>query len=134
MMRKLLALVLVAGLVVPTLAQKGPAFIDPAKAGPDFAVQGEYVGEIEGKTKLGAQVVALGDGPALLRNYDYHPDLFEWVSISTDYLQPVIGTGDCLWGLLDGTNASWLAVSLTFGGERRFTDGFGIPLVVRLLL
>lgn len=83
-----------------------------------------------------SQVVAREvDGePSLLRNYDYHPDLFEWVSISTDYLQPVIGTADCLWGLLDGTNASGLAVSLTFGGERRSTEGFGIPLVVRLLL
>lgn len=81
-----------------------------------------------------SQVVALDGEPTLLRNYDYHPDLFEWVSISTDYLQPVIGTGDCLWGLLDGTNASGLAVSLTFGGERRCAEGFGIPLVVRLLL
>lgn len=81
-----------------------------------------------------SQVVALDGEPTLLRNYDYHPDLFEWVSISTDYLQPVIGTGDCLWGLLDGTNGSGLAVSLTFGGERRHAEGFGIPLVVRLLL
>lgn len=81
-----------------------------------------------------SQVVALNGEPTLLRNYDYHPDLFEWVSISTDYLQPVIGTGDCLWGLLDGTNASGLAISLTFGGERGFAEGFGIPLVVRLLL
>lgn len=83
-----------------------------------------------------SQVVVrdVDDEPSLLRNYDYHPDLFEWVSISTDYLQPVIGTGDCLWGLLDGTNAAGLAVSLTFGGERRCTEGFGIPLVVRLLL
>lgn len=81
-----------------------------------------------------SQVVVLDPTPTLLRNYDYHPDLLECVSISTDYLQPVIGTGDCLWGLLDGMNGAGLAVSLTFGGDRRTGVGFGIPLVVRYLL
>jgi hypothetical protein len=37
-------------------------FTNPADAGPDFKVQGEYEGEIEGKGKFGAQVVALGSG------------------------------------------------------------------------
>jgi hypothetical protein len=36
-------------------------FLDPAKASPDFAVQGEYVGESAGK-KVGVQIASLGGG------------------------------------------------------------------------
>jgi hypothetical protein len=44
---------------------KSAAFTAPEKAGLDFKLQGEYVGELDtdnGKGKLGIQVVALGDG------------------------------------------------------------------------
>lgn len=81
------------------------------------------------------QVVDTRRHPILIRNYDYSPDLFEWVSISSRYTgRRVIGTSDCLWGLLDGMNDAGLIVSLTFGGRPGSAPGFGIPLIVRLLL
>jgi hypothetical protein len=60
---RFVGLLLVLALPVGSAAQKKSAdvYTDPDKAGPDFKVQGEYVGEIAGE-KYGAQVVALGDG------------------------------------------------------------------------
>jgi predicted choloylglycine hydrolase len=82
-----------------------------------------------------SQVVINTGQRALIRNYDYHPDLFEQVVMSTRFSdREVLGTSDCLWGLLDGMNSDGLAISLTFGGARGSGTGFGIPLVVRYLL
>ena len=82
-----------------------------------------------------SQAVLSRPRPVLIRNYDYHLDLFERVVHSSAFTgRRVLGTGDCLWGLLDGMNDAGLAVSLAFGGRPGSAPGFGIPLVVRYLL
>lgn len=82
-----------------------------------------------------SQVAMRSPEPALLRNYDYGLELFEQVHASTRFgTRRVIGTSDCLWGLLDGMNEDGLAVSLAFGGRPGDGDGFAAPLVVRFLL
>jgi predicted choloylglycine hydrolase len=82
-----------------------------------------------------SQAVLTGKHPGLVRNYDYSPELFEWVVYSSAFTgRRVIGTSDCLWGLLDGMNEDGLVVSLAFGGRRGSGPGFAVPLVVRYLL
>jgi predicted choloylglycine hydrolase len=82
-----------------------------------------------------SQAVLTGGTPVLVRNYDYRPDLCERVVYSSAFTgRRVIGTSDCLWGLVDGMNDAGLVISLTFGGRRGNGVGFGIPLVVRYLL
>ncbi len=73
--------------------------------------------------------------PVLLRNYDYDPRLFEATIYRSKWsTRRVMGTGDCLWGLVDGVNDGGLAVSLTFGGRREVGVGFGVPIVIRYIL
>ena len=50
----------------------GPAVTDPADADADFAIQGEYVGDVaggSGKETWGAQVIALGESKFRLVGY-----------------------------------------------------------------
>jgi predicted choloylglycine hydrolase len=82
-----------------------------------------------------SQAIWLRGQPTLVRNYDYHPRLFEGRLWHTRWLgTAVIGTGDCLWGLLDGMNEHGLAVALAYGGRHDLGDGFGVPLILRYLL
>lgn len=82
-----------------------------------------------------SQAVLTGDRPTLVRNYDYNPDLWERVVLSTGFgPYQVIGTSDCLWGLLDGMNDAGLMVSLAFGGRPGSGQGFAVPMVVRYVL
>lgn len=82
-----------------------------------------------------SQAVVTEPEPLLCRNYDYSPELWEQTVYTSEFTgRKVIGTGDCLWGLLDGMNDAGLVVSLTFGGRPGSGPGFAIPLVVRYLL
>jgi predicted choloylglycine hydrolase len=81
-----------------------------------------------------SQAVWSGRDPALVRNYDYSPWLFEGTLLFSSWNRPVIAMSDCLWGVLDGINVAGLAVSLAFGGGRIVGDGFGVPLILRYIL
>jgi hypothetical protein len=50
-----------------------PTYLTPADAGPDFVVQGEYEGDInadQGRSRWGAQIIALGESKFTLVGYD----------------------------------------------------------------
>ena len=82
-----------------------------------------------------SQAVLTGEHPILVRNYDYNADLWERVVLSTQFGKyKVIGTSDCLFGLLDGMNDAGLMVSLAFGGRPGSGEGFAVPTVVRYVL
>jgi predicted choloylglycine hydrolase len=73
--------------------------------------------------------------PALLRNYDYAPDLLEGTWLATRWRgQRVVALGDCIWGALDGMNEQGLTASLSFGGRSVSGQGFGVPVVLRYVL
>jgi predicted choloylglycine hydrolase len=76
-----------------------------------------------------SQLALTGDTPMLIRNYDYLPDLCERVVFSSAFTgRRVIGSSDCLWGLLDGMNDAGLAISLAFGGRRGLRHPADHPL------
>jgi predicted choloylglycine hydrolase len=82
-----------------------------------------------------SQAVWTGVPPILVRNYDYSPRLFEGTIMRTEWNgRAVIGSTDCLWGLVDGMNQDGLAISLSFGGRRSVGEGFGVPLLLRYAL
>lgn len=82
-----------------------------------------------------SQAVWTGSPPLLVRNYDYSAQLLEGTILRTAWNgRAVIGTSDCLWGLVDGMNEDGLVLSLSFGGRREVGPGFGVPLLLRYAL
>ena len=52
-------------------------------------------------------------GPALVRNYDHAPHLFDGLVLRSAWREmPVLAVTDCLWGALDGVNGAGLCVAL----------------------
>jgi hypothetical protein len=76
-MRKLLSALLLFTFAVAVSAQDKPkpekkpieSFTESGKAGPDFTFQGEYTGEGPGEQKVGAQVIADGDGAFTIKGF-----------------------------------------------------------------
>jgi predicted choloylglycine hydrolase len=82
-----------------------------------------------------SQAVWTDGEPALIRNYDYSPRLWEGVVLASAWRgRWVVAMSDCNWGALDGMNEAGLVVSLAFGGRRALGRGFGSPLILRYLL
>ncbi|MFK8036918.1 MAG: C45 family autoproteolytic acyltransferase/hydrolase [Crocinitomicaceae bacterium] len=82
-----------------------------------------------------SQAVLTKNEVQLVRNYDYHPNLVEGTLLLSAWNgKKVMGTSDCLIGLLDGMNEDGLSVSLTFGGRNIVGEGFGIPFILRYIL
>lgn len=69
-----------------------------------------------------SQAVWPGDEPMLVCNYGYPSKYFDAIAMHTHWgTQRVLGTSDCLIGLVDRINDADLALSLTFGGHRVVT-------------
>ena len=80
-------------------------------------------------------VIASGQDPFLVRNYDHDPVQFEaslWRSALLG--QNVVAVSDLPWGALDGMNNLGLAAALTFGARRALGLGFHPALVLRYVL
>jgi len=72
----LLPMLVLAFAIPAAAADRLTGATEPAELGPDFAVQGEYVGKVptdEGEVKVGVQVIALGKGK--FRAVGYHGGL-----------------------------------------------------------
>ena len=66
------SLVLFIGLTALYASAKGPTYTDPNNADEDYAVQGEYVGDLslgDRDLTVGVQMIALGDGKFRLARY-----------------------------------------------------------------
>ena len=119
-MPRLALLPLILLFSLPTFAaDNDPTYIDPAAAAkdPDFALQGEYAGEIKGE-KRGVQIIALGNGKFHAVGYEgglpgdgWTKDMEKWEGDGTLkdgalQLTSEHGNGTLKDGVLSVTNAA----------------------------
>ena len=82
-----------------------------------------------------SQVVWSRPEPFLVRNYDYHPDLWEASLCYTAWNGTrVIAMSECLWGVLDGMNEHGLCVGLHQVSQAAARPGLVCILIVRVVL
>lgn len=84
----------------------------------------------------GCSLAARADetGMRLVRNYDLSPDLNEGFLLRSEWVRPVMGMVEFLWGLSDGMNDAGLSVALAYGGRSEVGRGFGITTILRYVL
>ena len=74
MFTRALTLIALSAITLPLLAaDDGPTYLTPNEAGPDYVIQGEYLGEVDadnGRGQWRAQVIALGEGKFTLVGYE----------------------------------------------------------------
>ena len=81
------------------------------------------------------QAIWTRDRPALIRTYDYPPELCDALLLHGRFTSmSTLAMSDCSWGVLDGINEEGLCVSLAFGGRRTRGEGFGIAIALRYIL
>ncbi|SEK48209.1 Predicted choloylglycine hydrolase [Roseovarius nanhaiticus] len=84
----------------------------------------------------GCSLAARADdsGVRLVRNYDLSPDLNEGLLLRSEWVRPVMGMVEFLWGLSDGINDAGLSIALAYGGRSEAAEGFGITTILRYVL
>lgn len=99
-----LGLALAASAQPKPAAPKGRTYLDPEQAGPDYAVQGEYLGKLADGAVLGVQVAARGEG-----NFDAFVLAGGLPGAGWDTKPPVALKGKTVDGQTPLTGGGWTA-------------------------
>ena len=108
--------------------RKAEVATDPAKAGPDFAVQGEYLGTA-GNHKLGAEVIARGGGKFAV---NFLPGGLR--GAGGDYAKRIAGTATRMNGKTTVTSKDGKWTATIEGGAMTGKTGTGQPLALRKVI